>query len=247
MYLLLSGEGSTDIGSYKLGDEGKYFEAGPMGVMIEQIINQYCFDKFSYEPSLIESNFISYISKPELAELIPKKNQKKGLTLPGVNKNKETGYFFKNAKCLALKAKQLSSENSNIPVIGILFRDKDGNSSSGNELWIDKYNSIKKGFKSEDYIFGVPMIPNAKSEAWLLCAVKNKYQYCNNLENIKGNDDSPNSLKSQLASALDGKTSAIELAELVKDKTVDVERIDMNSFNQFRQDLQHAVKLALKH
>lgn len=61
------------------------------------------------------------------------------------------------------------------------------------------------GFVVESYEFGVAMIPNTKSEAWLLCVVKNNYQHCDNLEGIKGNDDSTNSLKTQLASALNNK------------------------------------------
>lgn len=56
--------------------------------------------------------------------------------------------------------------------------------------------------------------------------------------NSKGNNNSSNSLRSQLTVALNGKISAVEFAELLQDKAVDVERIDTPSFNQFRQNLE---------
>lgn len=247
MYLLLSGEGVTDIGGYKLGTDERHFEVGAMGVMVEQLINQYCLATYDYEPNLIAENNFTYVSKSELAQVVKNKNQKKGMILRGNKRGKETGYFFKNAKALAIWAKQLQLERPNVPIIAILFRDKDGNASAGDSLWIEKYESMQNGFKSENYSLGVPMIPNTKSEAWLLCAVKNNYRNCQKLENIKGNDDSPNSLKSQLAKVLGYEQTATALANLVNNRQVDVSLIDMPSFNQFRNDLEEAVELAHKH
>jgi len=55
------------------------------------------------------------------------------------------------------------------------------------------------GFKIEKFDRGVAMIPKPKSEAWLLCALRNKaYENCQKLEDRSGNDDSPNSLKKEL-------------------------------------------------
>jgi len=54
----------------------------------------------------------------------------------------------------------------------------------------------KEKSKELDDDRGVAMIPKPKSEAWLLCALKNKpYESCEKLEDRSGNDDSPNSLK----------------------------------------------------
>ena len=244
MYLLLSGEGVSDMGRCQVGEtcEPPSFQAGAMAIMIDQLVEIIQGYEFSY----LDNLRLTYVSESYLAEHNPKPKSARKMALPSKDIPQETRYYFQNARALAIIAKELSQQINDI-VIAVLFRDADGTASAGRGNWQNKYDSMKNGFAVESYDFGVPMMPNTKSEAWLLCAVKNDYQHCDNLEGIKGNDDSPNSLKSQLATALKGKTSAIELAELVKDKAVDVERIDMNSFNQFRQDLQHAVKLALKH
>ena len=244
MYLLLSGEGVSDMGRCEGSEicEPPSFQAGAMAIMVDQLVEI----AQGYEFSHLDNLRVIYVSESYLAEHNPKPKSARKMALPSKDIPQETRYYFQNARALAIIAKELSQQINDI-VIAVLFRDADGTASAGRGNWQDKYDSMNHGFTVEQYEFGVAMIPNTKSEAWLLCAVKNDYQHCDNLEGIKGNDDSPNSLKSQLATALNGKTSAIELAELVKDKAVDVERIDMNSFNQFRQDLQHAVKLALKH
>ena len=243
MYVLLSGEGVSDMGRCQVGEtcEPPLFRAGAMAIMVDQLVEI----AQGYEFSHLDNLRVIYVSESYLAEHNPKPKSARKMALPSKDIPQETRYYFQNARALAIIAKELSQQINDI-VIAVLFRDADGTASAGRGNWQNKYNSMKNGFAVESYDFGVPMIPNTKSEAWLLCAVKNDYQHCDNLEGIKGNDDSPNSLKSQLATALKGKTSAIELTELVKDKSVDVERIDMNSFNQFRQDLQHAVNLALK-
>jgi hypothetical protein len=58
--------------------------------------------------------------------------------------------------------------------------------------------SMLTGFEVEHISTGVPMIPKPKSEAWILCALRNNYQHCAKLEDESGNDRSPNPLKQQL-------------------------------------------------
>jgi hypothetical protein len=85
-----------------------------------------------------------------------------------------------------------------------------------------------------------------KSEAWLLCALRPPgYANCALLEDASGNDASPNSLKQQLA-ALSGGTdpSADEQADWVVTGAVDPLRIDMPSFNAFKQALHTAAQNA---
>jgi len=61
---------------------------------------------------------------------------------------------------------------------------------------------------------------------------------------LSGNDDSPHSLKAELADLV-GDTSVPALAQLVRDGRINPAQIDMLSFNQFKQSfdqaLQHAV------
>ena len=241
MYLLLSGEGISDMGRCQVDEkcEPPSFQAGAMAIMVDQLIEIIQGYEFSY----LDNLRVTYVSESYLAEHNPKLKSARKMALPSKDIPQETRYYFQNARALAIIAKELSQQINDI-VIAVLFRDADGTASAGRGNWQNKYNSMKNGFAVESYDFGVPMMPNTKSEAWLLCAVKNNYQHCINLEGIKGNDDSLNSLKSQLAASLQGDANASKLAELVKDKVVDVRRIDMPSFNQFRQDLEQAIHLA---
>ncbi len=95
-----------------------------------------------------------------------------------------------------------------------------------------------QGFSDEGFEQGVPMIPKPKSEAWIICSVKNNpYQGCRTLEDRSGNDKSPNSLKGELAEILDGLPSREQLCEMVSNGTIDSNRIDMPSFLAFKEAL----------
>jgi hypothetical protein len=87
------------------------------------------------------------------------------------------------------------------------------------------------------------MIPKPKSEAWLICALKDEpYQHCEPLEDRSGNDTSPNPLKGELEALLGEPTSRKKLSEMVSDGTIDIGRIDMPSFHSFRESLQAAIR-----
>jgi hypothetical protein len=104
--------------------------------------------------------------------------------------------------------------------------------------------SILTGFEAEKISTGVPMIPKPKSEAWILCALRNKYQYCAKLENESGNDDSPNSLKQQLEDHLGESGSRILLNDKIDDGEIDIDRItDMPSINAFKDRLNKVLEL----
>jgi hypothetical protein len=118
--------------------------------------------------------------------------------------------------------------------------------TSPRTLWQDKWNSMERGFAAENFAFGVPMIPKPKSEAWLLCAVQKNYQHCDFLEEASGNDDSPNALKTQLVLALSGtnvkETSVKQQLALFEEGKIDVSRINMKSFNAFKNRLYQVLK-----
>ena len=103
------------------------------------------------------------------------------------------------------------------------------------------------GFQAEAFEFGVPMIPKPKSEAWLLCAVKaNPYQHCNLLESESGNDRGMNPLKDQLGVALAAENSTQQINQRVISGEIDAQRIDMDSFNEFKNALRDAVHKATR-
>lgn len=235
MYFLLSGEGPTDMGlctDNMTVCEGIHHQQGPMAIIVSQIVEQRL--KFSFMNTL---NY-GYVSKRELVQRVSGfKHQKKSPRLPGKKKPKETVYFYRNARALALCAKEKEAE-LNDEVIAVLFRDSDGTASADRGLWLNKWNSVVLGFSDEGFERGVPMIPKPKSEAWIICSVKqNPYQGCNALERRSGNDKSPNSLKGELVEILGNLPSRESLCKMVEEGTIDFNKIDMPSFISFKNAL----------
>ena len=235
MYFLLSGEGPTDIGlcSNNVNScEGNHHCQGPMAIIVSQIVEQQV--GFSF----IETEYYGSVSKNELVEKASTlKHQKKSPRLPGKKKAKETGYFYRNARALALCAKDKEAAIDD-EVIAVLFRDSDGTASADRGLWTNKKDSIIQGFRDEGFGRGVPMIPKPKSEAWIICCIKkNPYQNCGDLENRSGNDKSPNSLKAELKGILGVLPSREQLCEMVNSGRIDLDRIDLPSFLAFKEIL----------
>lgn len=91
------------------------------------------------------------------------------------------------------------------------------------------------GFEVEGVLNGIPMIPKPKSEAWILCALRDNYQNCERLEDQSGNDSSPNSLKDQLERHLGEAATRMFLNEKVDRGQLDITRIvDMPSLDVFK-------------
>jgi hypothetical protein len=183
---------------------------------------------------------IRYVRETELAQA----GKKGPLLLPGVKFGKHNTYFTRNAQVLGQLAKS-DALLSGRPTAAILFRDGDGTRSVPKSQWQEKFDSIKRGFEIVEYLCGVPMVPRPKSEAWLLCALRPPaYADCAQLEDASGNDASPNSLKHQLEKVA-GEIGADGQAHWVRERAVDVQRIDMPSFNAFRSELERALVAAL--
>lgn len=242
MYLLLSGEGSGDIGICKpsaMSCDGEVFQEGPMAIIVDQLVELFQ----GYEMSHLGSQQVGFVSESYLAEN-KQPPVRKSMSLKGKKRPAETKYFFENARALAVAA-NIISRTRKINVVAVLFRDSDGTASAGRGLWKDKRSSIIEGFKAESFDFGVAMIPKPKSESWLICATKpDQYQHCAKLEDESGNDKGANPLKDQLSELLDGNSGTQDLNQLLRDKTIDVNQIDMPSFSHFRADLERAVMLA---
>ncbi len=82
------------------------------------------------------------------------------------------------------------------------------------------------------------MLPKPKSEAWVLCALQNKYQNCARLENESGNDASPNALKKQLEAHLGQPCSQELLNGKIDSGEIDINQIvDMPSLTEFKDRL----------
>jgi hypothetical protein len=202
-----------------------------MGMMINKLVEPI----WGYEP--IDGGGIMFVSESSLNVLQRgmKKSKPFQIALPGLDRPQNTSNYFSNARTLARIAKDVAAKEK-CQTGTVLFRDTDGTRSDDRTERSVKIKSMESGFAAESFAFGVPMVPQPKSEAWLLCALQAKpYQNCTRLEAISGNDDSPQSAKKQLESALGHKPNATELADLVSNGSVDVQQIDMPSFDEFRQ------------
>lgn len=217
--------------------EGNFHKEGPMAIIVSQIVER----RLNF--SFMDTRYYSYVSKSELVQIAKRfKARKKSPILPGRKKPKETGYFYRNARALALCAKD-KAEKLNDDVIAVLFRDSDGTASADRGLWKNKWDSMIKGFSDGGLKRGVPMIPKPKSEAWIICSVKNNpYQGCKALESRSGNDNSPNSLKDDLTTILGNSPSRKQLCEMVNNRMIDSNRIDMPSFLAFKEALLDACR-----
>ena len=223
MHLVVSGEGPNDI-----GQEYGEFKAGTMYFIIDKIIEKI----LDYSYYTYKKDMITFIDETKLSELSENKKNIK-IPLTGKNTKKETAYFIYNAIALAKKADEIARDK-NDDVIAILFRDSDGTRKDIRYVWKDKFNSIKKGFAIANFQNGVAMVPNPKSEAWLLCALKKDkpYQNCEKLENRSGNDKSDKALKKELTIPYDKINDMIQYGE------IDIDKIIMPSFQVFRDRLE---------
>ncbi|MDX4070472.1 hypothetical protein Q6A88_01995 [Aliarcobacter skirrowii] len=231
MHLVLSGEGKTDIGLFSY--ENEEFIPAPMYYIIDKIIEK----KLNYSIHEDTPTEITFIPKALLIETC-----KSFKVFSGKKQAQETIYFYKNALGLSKIAKEKCEEKKDNDVIAVLFRDCDGTGTSSSTLWDDKIKSMETAFEQEK-INGIPMIPNPKSEAWLICALKNNpYQHCEQLEIRSGNDDSPNNLKDELKAILVtiGKEYN-NINEMIKNEEIDIYKIKMPSFDYFLKKLESSL------
>ena len=217
---------------------GGDFKAGPMAVIVDKITR----DALGY--SLADSGALEFLSEPARCGLV------KGLPktfVVGKRREFETAHFFKEARALARLAKE-EAVNDRTPRGVVLFRDADGTRSTERGLYEAKVKSICDGFMSEDFDFGVPMIPKPKSEAWLICALKSDaYQNCGVLEaELSGNDNAPEPAKARLEALLSEKGHEVgDLADLVNSGEIDALHEgmkEMDSFDAFDRRLREVLR-----
>lgn len=236
MIIVVSGEGPTDIGTCRNGAEScdpPDYVPGAMGRIIDALVEPI----WSY--SAYDAGAMRCVTEGELARMSA---NAKIVSLPGKKKARETGYFFKNAYALGGYAAGI--EDDECKTMAVLFRDADGTRSTQDGLWEAKVNSIRLGFSAVGFPRGVPMVPKPKSEAWILCAVQEqRYQNCARFETLSGNDRSPNNAKKQLEEALAPKGNTyVDLPDMIQGKEILPDRIDMPSFNAFRERLEQVAR-----
>lgn len=243
MKLLISGEGSSDLGACNNAQGvcmDDMFSPGPMAIWLNRLWEALLtYDLLGVDGAVV------YVSESTLAQ-DAKQSDRRLQPLRGKNKQAETGWFFSNAQQLGLRAKGLR-EHDEMPVMAVLFRDADGTRSAPGQLWKTKWDSMVLGFKAAEFDFGVPMLPKPKSEAWLLCAAQQGNHSHAALENISGSDESPNSPKAQLDAAFGSHQSASQLADWCQTVPADWAQLrTMPSFNAFYDRFQEVANAILR-
>ncbi len=235
MYFLFSGEGVTDLGECAdsaVACEANEYQPGPMTVIVDHMVQS------RHHYSLLEVGCIGFVTRHTLVDQASGlKAARKAARLPGKKRAKETRYFYNNARVLARIVKEREGARKD-EVVAVLFRDAD-TATAGRGPWAEKRQSMLDGFTEEGFARGVPMIPKPSSEAWLLCALREQpYQDCASLENRSGNPHSPHPLKGELENRLGYPPTREELCAMVTNGRIDHRRIDMPSFNAFRERLE---------
>lgn len=240
MIVVLSGEGPTDLGQcgniQRVCVDGD-FQIGPMTVLLDQMLES----RLNYSLRSTPGGY-QYVSKGALAERAKaRKNNGSSVSLVGKKRKYETGYFYINAWMLAEFTLEAEVEFQD-KVVAVLFRDCDGTRSSSHALWAIKWKSMLDGFARAGLSRGVPMLPKPKSEVWLLCAAQPVVNNCAHLEEISGNDASPNSAKSQLDDVFGAHQSGNELCEWLDANHIDEDKLStMPSFLEFKRRLDEVV------
>lgn len=222
MYLVVSGEGETDI--------GKSNEAiGPLSKLIDKFIEPHI------QYSLLDTEMFKVVHETEITRISRDRAIIKPLSRRGKKTEHETREFYSAARAVAHVAQNVKVQ----PSLAVLFHDSDSNK------WPD-YNtkrlSMEHGFQAQGFENGVPFVAQPKSEAWLLCALKNGYQNCTALEARSGNDYSPKSLKGELEEFLGEPATREKLNDLVDEGKVDLAQItDMKSMTDFQESMKEVL------
>lgn len=240
--IVVSGEGVTDLGASRGGlgiSEGADIEVGPGLLLIYKLIYFYAPDWYrdmydwtadvpitTYLVSRGERSRVAKTLKPNLFQTHT--NGRGGIE------------HAKGAWALGQIAQSYEVD------LCFYFHDTDGTQAllrRTPDLQDIIVKGVSKGFDMQEVV-GIAMVPKPTSEAWLIChAGVPPYQHCHLLESsLAGNQDSETrSPKDHLASLL-GTTRVVrdDLVELARQ--VDVERLDMPSFNQLKHDVQVALE-----
>lgn len=244
MFFLLSGEGKSDMGVCGNGadicemetHEGGFL-LGPMALLVDILAER----RLDFSPK--ECYAMGFVSESAI-EHRKKSSPRPNWMLP---KRDEKGYLYHRVYAFLFGEMALEiAVEKGMPVVAVFFRDCDGSCSSLSDEWERKRRSIVAGFERSKCPTGVAMVPKPKSECWILCAVqKHPYRDCATLEELSGNDASPERApKKLLEQALGKRSDAAVQAELIECGAVDPERIDMPSFNAFKTDFDRALHVA---
>ncbi|MCR9610693.1 hypothetical protein NB499_20540 [Vibrio alginolyticus] len=230
--ILVTGEGSSDMGGSNNGQSistGEFYNLGPMALLavrlLQKIIPDWNEDNIDFQSP---NNWITCISGNELARQAKSVRKHR----PSTKLKKGFVEHANRATTMAVYAKENGHQ------LAFYFHDTDKCDFD------DLHQSIMLGFNGTEGVHGIPMIPKPTSEAWLICAQKqDPYAHCTALETeLSGNDaaSDESAPKKVLARLLGQEATTEQQYEMVTG--IDITRIDMPSYNQFKTDLTTAIE-----
>ncbi|MFT4929505.1 MAG: hypothetical protein ACI8WB_005638 [Phenylobacterium sp.] len=235
---MVSGEGRSDIGGGNSGQAistGDDFYKGPMTVLLERVLNRHLPYWIKQLPNSEPLNF-AYVSHGYL------KRQGKDSKLRFPSKDVAKGHLGEYKQAAELAKLSITQECQ----LAVYFIDCDGKNEDKNEQSIlrqNRVNAIKKGF-TKGKALGVAMVPKPTSEAWLICHCQTTpYNNCGQWETrLSGNDNCPDeqSAKKVLKGFTNMAYNDPRMVDIAHDVIVD--RLNMPSFNQFRNDLKTVIR-----
>ena len=240
--LLVFGEGPTDMGrsrnaqAFACDDD---LEVGPMLRLAHRLLMRHLPDwnagSFNEEQ---EHAIPSVLVAPAQMKSLVKSS---AIKLP--SKKTKSGYLIhsKRAAVLGQLAQQTGAQTE--AQLAIYFHDTDGTQGEPHNPQ-DLVQAVNEGFRASGFAEqGIAMIPQPTSEAWLICSCKpDAYQHCSLLETqLSGNDRSPERAPKQVLGQHLGNSNYHrgDLWPVVN--AIDLDRMDMPTFNQLRVDIKQAI------
>ncbi|MFB2848369.1 hypothetical protein ACE1BG_19130 [Aeromonas veronii] len=241
--LLAFGEGPTDMGrsrnaqAYAHGDD---LEVGPMLLLAHRLLGRHLPDWNADLFDLQQEHAIPSVLVAK-AEMATKTRAGKFKLL---SKDVKQGYLIHSKRAAVLGELAQQSGSLTEAQLAIYFHDTDGTNRDPHDPH-DLVQAVNEGFRAAGFAGqGVAMAPQPTSEAWLICSCKpDAYQHCGQLETqLSGNDRSPARAPKQVLGYHLRKTDYHrgDLVPVVN--AIELDRLDMPTFNQFRDDLKQGIR-----
>ncbi len=240
--LLAFGEGPTDMGrsrnaqAYAHGDD---LEVGPMLRLAHRLLGRHLPDWNADLFDLQQEHAIPsvLVAPAEMKSLV----KSAAIKLP--SKKTKQGYLIHSKRGAVLGELAQQSGSLTEAQLAIYFHDTDGTNREPHDP-NDLVQAVNEGFRAAGFAGqGVAMVPQPTSEAWLICSCKpDAYQHCAQLETqLSGNDRSPARAPKLVLGHHLGNPDYHrgDLVPVVN--AIELDRLDMPTFNQFRDDLKQGI------
>ncbi|CAJ1869726.1 hypothetical protein COCAGNCG_03196 [Aeromonas dhakensis] len=241
--LLAFGEGPTDMGrsrnaqAYAHGDD---LEVGPMLRLAHRLLARHLPDWNADLFDLQQEHAVPsvLVAPAEMKSLV----KSAAIKLP--SKKTKQGYLIHSKRAAVLGELAQQSGSLTEAQLAIYFHDTDGTNRDPHDPH-DLVQAVNEGFRAAGFAGqGVAMVPQPTSEAWLICSCKpDAYQHCAQLETqLSGNDRSPARAPKLVLEHHLGNPNYHRGDLLPVVNAIELDRLDMPTFNQFRDDLKQGIR-----